>query len=234
MADTEGLKREAAREAVGRYVEDDMVLGLGSGSTALWVVRRLGEIISGGGISGVRGIPTSEVTASLAREVGVPLVSLAEERPDITIDGADEISPGLDAVKGLGGALLREKIVAMASHRGLVVVADDSKAVEALGACPLPVEVEPFGYEATFESLAALGCEPELRLDDGKNGETFVTDGGHYTVDCQFPAIEDPAALEAEIKRLPGALENGLFVGMIRAAVIAGGAENGGTRVIER
>lgn len=227
----EELKREAAREAVERYVEDGMVLGLGSGTTSLWVVRRIGELIAEGDLTELRGIPTSETTAELAREVDIPLVTLADERPDLVIDGADEVSPELDAVKGLGGALLREKIVAASSRCRLVVVADDSKMVEGLGTCPLPVEVEPFGYEATTEALEALGCEPKLRLE---SGQPFITDGGHYTVDCEFPGIEEPAALEAEIKRIPGALENGLFVGMIRAAVIAGGGESGGTRTIER
>jgi len=229
--ETEGLKRGAAREAVERYVRDGTVLGLGSGSTALWVVRRLGELISWGEISGLRGIPTSEVTASAAREAGIPLVSLAEERPDLVLDGVDEVSPHLEAVKGLGGALLREKIVASASRGGLVVVADGSKLVETLGTRPLPVEIEPFGCEATLEALAGLGCVPELRLEGDR---PFVTDGGHYTADCRFPGIEEPAELEEEIKRIPGALECGLFVGMIRAAVIAGADEPDGVRVIQR
>lgn len=227
----EEIKREAAREAVERYVEDDMVLGLGSGSTSLLMVRRLGELISGGELAGLRGIPTSETTASLARELGIPLVTLAEERPDLVIDGADEVSPALDALKGLGGALLREKIVAGASRGGLVVMADVSKSVETLGASPIPVEVDPFGYEATLESLASLGCEPELRMDGER---PFVTDGGHYTVDCRFSRITAPEELETEIKRIPGALECGLFIGLIRAAVISRGEAEGGTSVIER
>ncbi|MGH3088406.1 MAG: ribose 5-phosphate isomerase A, partial [Rubrobacteraceae bacterium] len=164
------------------------------------------------------GIPTSERTRRLAGEVGVPLVSLGEAQPDLTIDGADEISPGLDALKGWGGALLREKIVAASSRDGLVIVADESKLVEAVGKGPLPVEVEPFGWEATLEALASLGCEPELRL---AGTEPFVTDGGHYTADCMFPYIPDPEALEAEIKLIPGALECGLFVGLARAAFVA-------------
>jgi ribose 5-phosphate isomerase A len=221
-------KRAAARESVERYVRDGMVLGLGSGSTSLWMVRRLGELISGGELAGLRGVPTSETTASLAREVGIPLVSLAEERPDLVIDGADEISPALDAVKGLGGALLREKIVASSSRGGLVIIADESKKVDVLGECPVPVEVEPFGCEATLEALSALGCDPELRLDGAL---PFVTDGGHYTVDCRFPSIPDPAALEREIKEIPGALECGLFVGMVLGSVVA---RETGVEVTER
>ena len=208
-----------------RYAESGMILGLGSGSTVAFAVERVGELLAGGQLRDVRGIPTSERTAALAREVGVPLVALSEARPRLTIDGADEIGPDLSLVKGLGGALLREKIVAAASEGGLIVVADGSKPVDALGEGPLPVEVEPFGWEATFEALASLGCEPVLRMDREDPRHPFVTDGGHYTADCKFPSIPEPASLEAEIKRIPGTLECGLFVGLARAAVVA--RENG-------
>jgi ribose 5-phosphate isomerase A len=222
VGDVEVLKREAAFAAVDRYAENGMILGLGSGSTVAFAVQRLGELLARGELQDVRGIPTSERTAALAREVGVPLLTLSEARPRLTIDGADEIAPDLSLVKGLGGALLREKIVAAASERGIVVIADGSKPVETLGTtAPLPVEVEPFGWEATLEALSSLGCEPALRMDRGDPGGPFVTDGGHYTVDCRFPSIPDPASLEAEIKRIPGALECGLFVGLARAAVVA-------------
>ena len=221
MGDVEGLKRDAAFAAVDRYVESGMTVGLGSGTTAAFVVARMGELISAGALREVRGVPTSERTAALAREVGVPLATLAEARPVLTLDGADEIGPDLAVIKGLGGALLREKIVAAASERGLVIVADGSKPVDALGVGPLPVEVEPYGWSRTLEALAALGCEPELRLDRTDPQRPFVTDGGHYTADCLFPRIPDPASLEADIKRIPGALECGLFVGLVRAAVVA-------------
>lgn len=219
--DGEGLKRRAATAAVDRFVESGMTVGLGTGSTAFWAVKRLGELLAGGGLGNVRGVATSEKTGKLAREEGIPLVSLAEARPDLTIDGADEIEPGLSLIKGRGGALLREKVVAAAGKLaggGLVVVADGTKLVETLGEGPLPVEVEPFGWESTVEALSSLGCEPELRME---GPEPFVTDGGHYTVDCLFPPIPDPPALEVEIKRIPGALECGLFVGLTRAAVVA-------------
>lgn len=229
MGDAEGPKRAAAHGAVDGWVESGMTVGLGTGTTAAFVVRRIGELLRAGGLRGVRGIPTSEETAALAREVGVPLVSLAGAWPDLTIDGADEIDPGLSVIKGRGGALLREKIVAAAGEGGLVVVADGSKVVGSLGEGPLPVEVEPFGWEATMDALAALGCEPELRKDPSDPVHPFVTDGGHYTVDCLFPSIPDPAALEAEIKAIPGALECGLFVGLVRAAVVAG---EGGVEVM--
>ena len=232
----EDLKRAAAEEAVERYVESGSVVGLGTGSTATHAVRRIGELIASGELSGIQGVPTSARTAALAREVGIPLIALSEARPVLTIDGADEISPDLCAIKGLGGALLREKIVAHASSQGLVVVADGSKSVEALGAVPLPVEIEPFGYEVTLADLASLGCEPALRLEGSGSqtddpGRPYVTDGGHYTADCMFPnGIPDPGALETEIKRIPGALETGLFVGLVRSAVVA---RPNGTEIIE-
>ena len=221
LGDVEGLKREAAYAAVERYVEGGMTVGLGSGTTAAFVVGRIGELLAGGKLQDVRGIPTSERTAALAREVGVPLVALSETRPALTIDGADEIGPNLALIKGRGGALLREKIIAASSKGGLVVVADATKPVHVLGEGPLPVEVEPFGWETTLETLAALGCEPVLRMDRADPNHPFVTDGGHYTVDCLFPEIPNPASLETEIKRIPGALECGLFVGLTRAAVVA-------------
>lgn len=219
IGDAEELKRIAAHAAVDRFVESGIILGLGSGTTSAHVVRRIGELLTGGELRDVIGVPTSERTAALAREVGVPLLTLSDARPRITLDGADEISPDLGVLKGRGGALLREKIVASASERGLVVVADGSKPVEVLGTTgPLPVEVEPFGWETTLEALSSLGCEPVLRADPR---QPFVTDGGHYTADCTFAEIPDPASLEAEIKRIPGALETGLFVGLARAAVVA-------------
>jgi ribose 5-phosphate isomerase A len=223
-------KREAAYAAVERYVESGMVVGLGTGSTATFAVRRIGELVASGELRDIRGVPTSARTTALANEMGIPLATLAEARPRFTIDGADEISPELDLIKGRGGALLREKIVASASEEGLIVVADSTKLVDPLGAGPLPVEIDSFGWEATLEALATLGCEPALRMDWTDPGRPFVTDGGHYTADCTFDSIKDPASLEVEIKHLPGALECGLFVGLARAAVVAG--ENG-TEVIE-
>lgn len=231
----EDLKRAAAERAVEEYIESGMVVGLGTGSTASFVVRKIGELIARGELREVRGVPTSARTTALAREAGVPLITLAEARPSITIDGADEIGPGLALLKGRGGALLREKIVAYSSG-GLVVVADESKLVGALGAGPLPVEIDSFGWETTLEELASLGCVPTLRLEGpgsqtGDPDRPFVTDGGHYTADCLFQGgIPDPAALEGEIKHIPGALECGLFVGLARAAAVG---SPGGTKIIE-
>ena len=218
-------KRAAAHEAVERFVRSGATLGLGSGTTAAFVVERIGEKLIRGELRDVRGIPTSEATAELAGKVGIPLVGLAEARPDVVLDGADEVTEDLTAIKGYGGALLREKIVAASSRTGLVMVVDDAKKVDALGTRgPLPVEVEPYGWESTLEALAALGSKPERRMDWNDPGVPFATDGGHYTIDCSFGAIEDPASLQTAINNIPGALECGLFIGLARAAVVAGEA----------
>ncbi|MDQ3862620.1 MAG: ribose-5-phosphate isomerase RpiA [Actinomycetota bacterium] len=204
-----------------------MVVGLGTGSTATFAVRRIGELVASGELRDIRGIPTSSRTTALANELGIPLATLSEARPRFTMDGADEISPELALIKGRGGALLREKIVASSSEEGLIVVADSSKLVDSLGVGPLPVEIDSFGWEITLEALASLGCEPVLRMDRTDPGRPFVTDGGHYTADCAFDKITDPPSLEVEVKQIPGALECGLFVGLARAAVVGGesGAE---------
>ena len=212
--------RSAAHMAVDAHVESGMTVGLGSGSTASLVVRRIGQLLSSGKLEDVKGIPTSETTARLAIEVGIPLLDLSEARPEITIDGADEISPELVLIKGQGGALLREKIVASAGG-GLIVVADASKLVDSLGRDSLPVEVEPFGWGSTLDALSSLNCEPHLRPLEEDSEDPFVTDGGNYTVDCRFTSITDPASLEAEIKRTPGAIECGLFVGLAQKAYVA-------------
>lgn len=222
----EELKRAAAERAVEDYVESGMVVGLGTGSTAAWVVRAIAERLRRGELADIKGIATSERTAALARELEIPLASLEEDLPALVLDGADEIGPDLSLIKGMGGALLREKIVAFAAG-ALIVVADDSKVVETLGRGPLPVEVEPFGWQATRRALASLGCEASLRIE---NGEPAVTDGNHYTVDCRFATIPDPGALEAGIRRIPGAIESGLFVGLAQVAVVAG---SGGIEVLE-
>ena len=219
------FKREAANAAVERYVQSGMVVGLGTGTTATLAVRRIGELVASGDLRDVSGVPTSARTMALANELGIPLATLADTRPHLTIDGTDEVAPDLALIKGRGGALLREKIVASSSEEGLIVVADSTKAVESLGVGPLPVEIDSFGWQATLGALASLGCEPVLRMDQADPDHPFVTDGGHYTADCKFDPISDPAALEIEIKKIPGALECGLFVSIARTAIIAG--ENG-------
>jgi ribose 5-phosphate isomerase A len=210
-------KRRAGERAV-EYVEDGMTVGLGTGSTAYWMVERLGERVREG--LRVRCVPTSRRTEEQARRLGLPLVGLGEVLElDIAIDGADEIGPGLALIKGGGGALLREKLVASAARR-FVVVADASKRVEVLGRFPLPVEVVPFAWELTARRVGAVvSVEPALRRDE--RGEPYVTDNGNLILDCRCGEIVDPARTERELKALTGVVECGLFVGMAESAVVA-------------
>ena len=215
------LKTLAAHRAV-EEVEDGMILGLGTGSTAAHVLERLGERVAGG--LRIKGIPTSERTAAQARRLGIPIAGFAEhERIDLTIDGADEVERGtLNLIKGLGGALLREKIVAAASARFLVVV-DHDKLVDRLGAhTPVPVEVARFGWQATARALARLGCVPELR--HAAADPPYVTDGGNFILDCRFRSLSDPAAIERAIAMTVGAVESGLFIGRSSAVIAASAA----------
>lgn len=228
--DAREMKIKAAAAAL-EFVEDGMRLGIGTGSTAEEFVRLLAEKVAGG--FKVKGVPTSERTARLCLELGVPLKSL-DELPelDLTIDGADEVDSALRLVKGGGGALLREKIVAWASTR-MVVIADETKLVPTLGKFPLPIEVNPFGLGATrlaVEKVAGrLGLAGEIRLRQSGDG-VFVTDGGHYILDASFGLIPDAEALSGALHAIPGVVEHGLFIDIADVAVIAGTA---GVRVIE-
>lgn len=225
----EALKRAAAERAAG-WIRDGMTLGLGTGSTVRHLLDVIAERRRGGEWGGVVGVPTSTDTESRARRLGIPLATLHDRpRVDVTIDGADEVDPRLRLIKGLGGALLREKIVAAASEV-LVIVADESKVVDRLGTrAPLPVEVDPFGAPIQPPFFLALGAEPVLRRGD--DGAPVVTDGGNHVFDCRFlDGIEDPEALERTLALRPGVVESGLFLGMASAAVIAGA---GGVRVLE-
>jgi len=228
----EELKRAAAARAL-EYVENGMQLGLGTGSTAKHFVELLGERVRGG--LRVIGVPTSEATRADAERCGVPLTTLDEiDRLDLTVDGADEIDPSLNLIKGGGGALLREKIVAAASAR-MVVISDDSKWVDTLGRFPLPVEVIPFGLGATRHALAAAfaqaGVAGEISLRQGKDGHAFVTDGGHWIVDAHLGRIPDPPRLAALLSAIPGVVEHGLFIGLAKTAILAGSQ---GLRIIDR
>ncbi|MBX9450410.1 MAG: ribose-5-phosphate isomerase RpiA [Mesorhizobium sp.] len=219
--DARQLKIEAAREAL-THVADGMKLGIGTGSTAEEFVRLLAVKV-GEGMT-VIGVPTSERTARLCSELGVPLSTLDETpRLDLTIDGADEVDPALSLVKGGGGALLREKIVAAASAR-MVVIADASKLVDTLGRFPLPIEVNPFGLRATEiaigEAAARLGLDGPLTLRM-TNGEPFVTDGGHFIIDASFGRIPDTRALSDALHAIPGVVEHGLFLELADAAIVA-------------
>jgi len=222
--DARQMKIKAAEAALA-YVEDGMRLGIGTGSTAEEFVRLLAEKVADG--FRIEGVPTSERTARLCLELGVPLKSL-EELPelDLTIDGADELDAQLRLIKGGGGALLREKIVAAASHR-MIVIADESKVVETLGKYPLPIEVNPFGLASTriaIEGVAsALGLTGDIVLR-GAAKETFMTDGGHYILDASFGRIPDAEALSNGLHAIPGVVEHGLFINLASAAVIAGPA----------
>lgn len=228
--DASGLKRDAAEAALA-LVEDGMLLGLGTGSTVQHFLELLGDALREGRLSDVRGVPTSVRTESEAHARGISIAELAEGvSPDLTVDGADEVTPGLDLVKGLGGALLREKLVASAS-KSLVIIADVSKKVERLGTrAPVPVEVIPFGWTLHLPYFRELGAEPALR--EGEGGGPLTTDNGNYVVDCRFPdGLDDPAGVEEALRRRTGVVENGLFLGMAGRALLAG---SGGVEVLER
>jgi ribose 5-phosphate isomerase A len=226
------LKRLAAARAL-EEVRDGMQLGLGTGSTAKHFVELLGERVRGG--LDVIGVPTSEATRADAVRCGIPLTTLDDvDRLDLTIDGADEIDPSLNLIKGGGGALLHEKIVAAASDR-MIVIADDSKWVEVLGRFPLPVEVVPFGLAATRraigEAIARSGNSGQMVLRNGKDGHVFVTDGGHWIVDAHLGRIADADRLAGLLTSIPGVVEHGLFIGLASMAMLAG---RQGIRVVER
>jgi ribose 5-phosphate isomerase A len=217
-ADRDAGKRKAAMAAVA-MVEDGMVVGLGTGSTAAFAIEGLIGLVRGG--LRILGIPTSERSARQARAGGIELTDFAHHpKVDLTIDGADEIARDtLALIKGLGGALLREKIVAAASDR-LVIIADQPKLVTMLGGtAPVPVEVVDFGWETTATRVAAFGANPVLRR--GADGVPFRTDGGHLILDCAFGAIGDPARLEQNLATTVGVVESGLFIGMATTALVA-------------
>jgi len=219
--DSDALKRAAAEAAV-TLVQSGMAVGLGTGSTAAYAIAALIRRVREEGLD-IVAIATSERSAAQAREGGLQLTDFAHHRRlDLTIDGADEITRGtLHLLKGAGGALLREKIVASASDR-LAIIADESKLVDQLGLVALvPVEVVRFGWETTAERVSRL-AEPRLRL--GPDGQPYRTDGGNYILDCTCGAITDPAALEAALARIVGVVESGLFIGMANVAFVAGPA----------
>jgi ribose 5-phosphate isomerase A len=225
------LKRQAAARAL-EFVQSGMKLGLGTGSTAKHFVELLGARVREG--LDVIGVPTSETTREDAVRCGIRLTTLDDvDRLDLTVDGADEIDPGLNLIKGGGGALLREKIVASASDR-MIVIADDSKWVETLGRFPLPIEVVPFGLGATRRAIekvfADCGVSGQLGLRKGRDGHAFVTDGGHWIVDAHLGCIPDPPHLAQSLSCIAGVAEHGLFIGLATMAMLAGPE---GIRVVE-
>lgn len=230
--DIEAQKRAAAARAID-FVRPGMRIGLGTGSTARHFVELLAERVRAG--LDIVAVPTSETTRRDAERGGIPLTSL-DETPelDLTVDGADEVGPDLSLIKGGGGALLREKIVAFASQR-LIVIADDSKRVSALGRFPLPIDVIPFGLAVTRRAVesaaAAAGCAGLALLRRDKDGHAFVTDNGHWVLDAALERISDPKNLADRLSAIPGVVEHGLFIGFA-GAVVLGGPD--GVRVIER
>ena len=214
--DVPGQKRAAAEAAVA-LVKKGYVVGLGTGSTAKYAILKLGDMAQDG--FEVRGVPTSMATANLAKEHGIPLTSLEEcPKIDLTIDGADEVDPHLDMIKGMGGALFREKLVAAAS-KTVAIAVDASKLVKKLGSrAPVPVEVHPFGWRVSKARLEALGGAPELRT---AGAATYRTDNDNYILDTRFKVIKSPADLEQSINNVPGVVENGLFVGVATVVFVA-------------
>ncbi len=221
--DNDSLKFRAAERAL-EFVKSGMKLGLGSGSTAAKFVELLGQQVASG--LDIVGVPTSETTRALAERHGIPLATL-DDYPELhlTVDGADEIDARLRLIKGGGGALLREKIVAMASDR-MIVIADRSKLVERLGAFPLPVEIVRFGASATLRMIEAaagdVGCSGAIGLRKTTAGENFITDGGNFIVDCAFRTIVEPESLGDVLEMIPGVIEHGLFIDIADTAILAG------------
>lgn len=231
--DASAMKKLVAREAVDRYVKDGMAVGLGTGSTAKFMIERIGELVAEGW--DLTCTATSFQSEELARSLGIRIVELDEIGTlNVTIDGADEVDPNMQLIKGLGGALLREKIVAAATEKE-IIIADESKLVEKLGTkAPLPVEVLRFGHKHTKFALEQQGCKAELRIRDG---EPIVTDSGNYIYDCKFEAIEKPFFLESRINVIPGVVENGLFLNTAYDVLISkpdGGIESMSDAMIKK
>lgn len=216
--DTTELKRQAGERAVD-FVASGMVVGLGHGSTAIFALRRIGRLLRAGDLRDVLGIPTSTQVEQNARELGIPLTTLEEHpRIDLTIDGADEVDEGLNLIKGGGGALLHEKIVAQASHREVIVV-DETKLSPTLGIqWPVPVEVTPFGWRCQELFLQSLGARVTLR--HAKDGARFTTDQGNFILDCDFGALSNPSELAARLNERAGIMEHGLFLGLASDVVV--------------
>jgi len=211
------LKKIVAEKAVDDYVRDGMTVGLGTGSTAEYAIKRVGELVKGG--FDLKCVATSERTADLAHSLGIRIYDVDDvDHIDITIDGADEVDPSKQLIKGLGGALLREKIVAAASLAEVIIV-DASKIVDKLGVrTPLPVEVVPYGHKKTAYALERQGCKAKLRM---AGSGPFITDAGNYIYDCKFESIENPFFLESRIDVIPGVVENGLFLNTADVVLIS-------------
>jgi ribose 5-phosphate isomerase A len=219
----ESLKKQAALQAL-EHVQSGMTLGLGSGSTATYFIQALGEKLKTGALKDIVGVPSSKRSETLARDLGIPLEELSAKGVDVAIDGMDEVDPYLNAIKGLGGAQTREKIVASSANL-FILIGDETKTVKQLGEkAPVPVEVIPFGYKATVAKLVALGTRPEQRMgtEKGKTGnEPYITDNGNYIFHCYVTPPIDAEKLATELSKLPGVLEHGLFLNMAKLAYVA-------------
>ncbi|MBO0588569.1 ribose-5-phosphate isomerase RpiA [Sporosarcina sp. E16_8] len=219
------IQKKIAGEKAAEYIKDGMTIGLGSGSTVYWMLKKLGEMVEQG--MNVKGIPSSIRTEAWAREFGIPLTDFSEvQLLDLSIDGANEIDLQFNLSKGGGGSLVREKIIDANSTK-LIIIADESKLVSQLGKAPLPVEILQFGWEVTVMKIAQLGCNPVLRI---REGVSFVSDNGNYIIDCKFDSIPNPVKLHQELKEMVGVVETGLFIGMTDIVILAGETE---VKVIE-
>lgn len=219
--------KQLTGEKATEYIEDGMIIGLGTGSTAYYAIKKVGEMVRNG--LEIKAVPTSKETAELAAEEGIELVELSEvESLALTIDGADEVDPEFNLIKGGGGALLREKIVASATDK-LIIVVDESKLVKNLGAFDLPVEITPFSWQYTQRMVEKFGCSSEIRK---KDGEVFVTDNGNYILDCDFGKIKDPLKITVELNKLPGVVENGIFAEMAEIVIV--GYNDGHIEVLDK
>ncbi|SFM14713.1 ribose-5-phosphate isomerase RpiA [Halanaerobium salsuginis] len=213
-------------EKATEYIKSDMIIGLGTGSTAYYAIKKVGELVKTG--LKIKAVPTSKETAQLAAEAGIELVELAEvDKLDLTIDGADEVDQNFNLIKGGGGALLREKIVASATEK-LIIVVDESKLVDYLGDFDLPVEVTKFSWQYTKRMIEKLGCTAKLRQ---ANQNKYITDNDNYILDCDFGKIKDPAGLALKLNQLPGVVENGIFAGMTDLVIV--GYKNGQVKVLK-
>jgi ribose 5-phosphate isomerase A len=221
------VKKMVAESAV-KYIQDGMVVGLGSGTTAHWFIKKLGQMVKDG--LEIKAVATSVESEVLAKELEIPIVSFEEiDHIDVTVDGADEVDPGLNLIKGGGGALLREKIVATAS-RELIIIVDESKLVKQLGKFPLPVEVIPFALSITQQKVEELGCKAGIRVDQ-ENGR-FKTNNGNVILDCEFEKISNPEELTQKLNMISGVVENGLFINLAKKVLV--GYKNGNLEILER
>jgi ribose 5-phosphate isomerase A len=220
------LKKKLAGEKAVEYIQDGMTIGLGSGSTVYWTIKKLAELIQQG--MNIKGIPSSKRTEGWANEFGIPLTDFSQiQTLDLAVDGADEVDQHFNLIKGGGGSLLREKLVD-ASSSMLIIVVDDSKMVLELGKYPLPVEVVPFGWEVTAQRISSLGCVPTLRRG---NNEIYISNNGNYILDCQFDSVPNPEELHKQLKLLLGVVETGLFVGMTDKVIVG---EADGVTILEK